>query len=220
MEFYVLIFRGVFVLLAGSALFCSFFIAYFSIIKRRKELQIFAIYFFSSALVSLTNSILPSYAHTSIPIMLFYTLDFVFCLYHIAKISYYSKQKKTISFLCILSPLFCFLVIFFVGSGVIEENYVILTFNILLLIFTSPFFFSILKEEKTTIDITQYEFWFCASFFFFNIATISGNIIFLPDGGSSYGLFSAIIYGITYVSWIIKYFMLLKSALCKIKTYT
>lgn len=219
MDFYVSIYEGVFLMLIGSALFCSVLSGFFSIKKRRADLLFFFIYFLASAFASLSNLFLPSYIDTQISVMLFYTFDFIFFLWHIEKIPYYSNQRKIILLLRILSPLFCFLVIFLGGSSSLEENYVILIFNILLLIFTFSFFYSILKEEEKTIAINQYEFWFCASFFVFNVSTIAGNIIFLPDGGNNEGLFSVIIYGLTYISWIIKYFMLLKSALCKIKIY-
>lgn len=216
MKFYIYFYESLFLAVLISAFAC-FLISLYLILKRRDlNLFYYPLFFFTSFLVSLISIYSPEKTSERITSS-FYAADLVFFLTLIKSIPTFYKKKNIIDYLTFLSIFISMTLISLMPFFNALRPVLFVFFNLITIYFTAPIFLNFSsKKNKIDLNLSVSDFWFLSSFFFFNITTLPENILYLFFSESTNPLLLKLGYGLSYVIWQIKYFLLLKSLLCKL----
>lgn len=211
-------FNLLFNLVVISAIIC-FLITCFRIAwKRDVSLLPFAFFYLLSASVSgatIFNN--PGEEATKIQktfVYLFYTFDFLFFLLFTRNFIRIEKLKLNILFLITLFSIP--IVLYFENRFlIIQKYYYDICYQFIIVSLTIPIILRLYKDEESKIIKTPFEFWFISAFFFYSFSTLIPLILSILGVGGGETLILAFCYATIYLAWIIKYYLLLKSVLCK-----
>jgi hypothetical protein len=205
-----------FFLVISAAFICMIYCV-INFIKYKKSILLGYIIFYLFSILSSTQSIYNfDKAYVSNLIFgLFFTFDFLFFYYYSKDI--FTQNFKVFSrYLAYLSGLILFL--FILNFPYPDKTvYFITSINSLfILILGLPVLIDIYKEIEVKSIIKEYQFWIVSGFLINSIATfVCSTILFYS--ASSMNIINQLLYMTMYLSWIIKYLMILKSNLCLVK---
>ena len=211
----LLLYDWLFNLVVLSALICCLLTLVQIIRKKNYSLVPFVIFYLFSAFVSLSSSFESNKSLIEIRIFSFYTFDILFFLYYFKEIYPLQKRQAHIIFVIIAIVFICVII----EINKIKFNYneiYEIVYELIILFFLLPKIRTLFKDRNNQIEVSQFELWFAGAFFIYNLTTLPASFLLL--------FFKAIkqpsvipvsCYLIIYLSWIIKYYVLLKSILCK-----
>ena len=147
---------------------------------------------------------------------LFFTYDFYF-FFSFCKEIFHEKIRSYSKIFLYLSGIILFIYLF--NFPYPDKLLQLLTSlnSIFILILGIPVFYSFYKDTHNKIIIKEYQFWILSGFVINSIASFVSSTIMLSITKEKNNILSLLLYLTMYLSWIIKYFMILKSNLCLVK---
>lgn len=199
----------------GSAFFCFIYTTYLSVKLKQWNILIFPLFYLSSFFVSFYGGFLDK-NDSHLLIFLFHNFDIIFFLLYVLQFHSFINKKNDIRLLLFFLIPIQFL-IYKLIIPVDYSLYIYIFFDLLILYLTIPFFIAFIKEKKNIASLTQHQFFFLSAFFFFSFITLLTNLLILFVESNPHNLVFGICLAVNYLAWIIKYFILLYSVICKLK---
>ena len=177
------------------------------------RLKTFPIYFLVSFFLSGISFLFETTIERLI-IISFLLFDYGFLVYHIKYLNFLRSRKNIILFSNYFISLYFIFTIIFIDKieHPIESFSAISSILILSILLPKVYYYSIQKDEENSLQ--ERDFWFLAAFYTYCFSTVWGDIFigfeFIKNSQSH--LF--VIHAIIYLSWFLKYYLILKSAKC------
>ena len=204
-----------FVIVIGTAIICMC-ISFLVFLKERNPYLMRYVFFYCfSIITSLQSSINPSIYISNIILALFFTYDFIFLLSFTEKVLI--KENKFYKSKYFIIAIISIVIYFFNFENLKAINFISGFYSFIILFITIPFMRKYIKDKENKISINEYQYWIVSGFFINSLATLTCSIMILFSKGNSTNTMYLLLFLTMYISWVIKYLMLIKSNLCLMK---
>ncbi|MBU6158134.1 MAG: hypothetical protein KGP35_03790 [Bacteroidetes bacterium] len=200
----------------GTAIICLIItlINYFKLLKLQLLLYVI---FYSFSILSSTQSIFIKNENISNVILgLFFSFDIFFFSYFLKNVL--TKELINVRFIYDKIGLISFLLFMFINIFTHSSTKIISIINSgIILIASLPVFLKFYSDDNDKVLIKDYEFWILSGYIINSITTLIGSTIIVIFDTSYKNIIYQLLFITMYVSWALKYLMILKSNSCKMK---
>jgi hypothetical protein len=197
--------------------FICLMISFALCIKKGNHLLLrYVLFFCLSILTSLQSTLNTSIYLSNFIFVLFFSYDFLFLLSFTENIFTNNiKYYKSKYFIFIILTILIYL-LYYKNTKAI--HFVSAFYSLLTLFLTIPFLKKYSKDNNNKIKIEEYQFWIISGFLINSIATLTCTIMIINSNKiNSPNTVYLLLFLTMYLSWVIKYLMLIKSNLCLMK---
>jgi len=205
-----------FVIVISTAFTCII-ISIFLYFKKRNNLLIkYSLFFFLSILTSLQSALNTSIYFSNLIFALFFSYDFLFLLSFTESI--FTKNVRYYKSKYFMLTISIVLVYLFFYKNPKSIHYVSALYAFFTLYLIIPFMKKYSKDNNNKIQIDEFQYWILSGFLINGIATLTCSLMIIVSTNiNTSNTVYLLLFLTMYISWVIKYLMLLKSNLCLMK---
>jgi hypothetical protein len=204
-----------FFIVIATASTCMFISLSLYIKERNLNLLRYLLFFCFSIITSLQTLLNHSIYLSNIILAIFFTYDFIFLLSFTEKILF-SESKYYKSKYFIISILAIILYIIFY-KNILAIQFISGFYSLITLSITIPFMRKYYKDNKNKILINEHQYWILSGFLINSLATFTCSIMIILSKDKSTNTMYLLLFLTMYISWVIKYLMIIKSNICLMK---
>lgn len=205
-----------FFIVVSVAIVCKI-LALINYLRFKKEILFrYLLFYFASIMASFQSTINPYLNISNLIFSVFFTFDFIFFLSFTSKplLNTYKFQNTKPFYLSLV-----LLIIYFIFyKNPLSIHFLTLIYSMLVLSLSIPFMKGFLLDTENNINVKEHEYWIISAFLICSIASFACSFMILFTEKSSKNIMYLLLFLTMYISWIIKYIMLLKSNLCLAKS--
>jgi hypothetical protein len=189
-------------------------------LKAKNPITLNYLIFFFISIVSSSQSVInvdnPNLSN--LIFSLFFTYDFYF-LFRTCKNIVIVRYNKICYILLSISVISLF--VFLIKFPYSDLSIRILTIinSVCTLILCLPVVISLFKDRENKIEIDQYQFWIISGFMINGVASLISALLLTSNFATHNKVIYLLLFLTMYITWIVKYLMILKSNICIVKSF-